>query len=316
MKFIYLSDLHLRAKRPLGRIDEDYFEAQFNKLGQIKEIAVKEDIKVIIIGGDIFDSNKGSLYLLYRTMEFFRDWAKEGITIYSLAGNHDMLGQNIDALNKTFLGIMFASGHILKLEEEEFKEATINGIDYRLIPDPNYSLKTLSKKYSDLKRIIVSHDMITPNANFPFEVLPISKIKTSADLVLCSHYHIPFVKKNKDTLFINPGSMMRIKHTTENVERQPQIAIINVTKNKIDYKLIKLKAKKGTAVFDVAAKKEIIEAELRLEEFFSGLTSMNNTDEKFDIESALHILKKEKKIEKEIYEEALNRIQQAKEGVE
>jgi len=310
MKILYLADLHLRTMKPLSRTDDDYFETQFDKLNQIKEIVIKEKVDLVILGGDVYDSNKVSYYLIVRTILFFKELTSI-VPVYSVVGNHDMLGQNIDAMDKTVLGIMFSTDFIKKLDVYKKGNVYIKGIDYRLKPDTDYMIKE-----KDNVKIIASHDMITPTENFPFEVLPIDKIKTNAEIVLCSHYHVPFTVMKKKTLFINPGSLMRIKHITENVERIPQVVLLTITKQEVKHKLIKLKAKKGTSVFDVQAKKETIEDELKLDKFFESLISMNNTNEKFDIEQALHLLNKENKIDIKVFEEALNRIKSAKQIVE
>jgi len=312
MKILYVADMHLRTLKPVNRIDEDYFQVQFNKLKQIKDFIKKNKIKYLFIGGDIFDISVGSMRLLVEVMKFFTKLSKL-CEIYTIVGNHDFIGANLNTLNKVCLGVLFASERVKKLDELELNNLYIKGIDYRIIPDlSDYELKKLSPGNSKLKRIIISHDMITPHASFPFEVLPVNKIKTSADLILCSHYHMPFVKKVKDTTFLNPGSLMRIRLIEENTKRTPQMLLIDLTGNKIQYEFIKLKVCKGNEVFDIEGKKESIQDELRLEEFFTSLSSINRSLKQFDVETALRRLRKEKSVDDGIFTEALDRIQSAK----
>jgi len=311
MKFLYITDLHLRTQKPINRTDEDYFSEQFKKLTQIFTYVKSNKIKYLFIGGDIFDVASSSYKLFVATLSFFMELSKF-CEIYTICGNHDILGGSKDTIDRVALGGLLASGAVKKLETLSIDNVHIRGLDYRLIPDKS-DYMTQSKKD---KKIIISHDMIVPHNDFPFDVFCVEDIETNYDLVLCSHYHIPFEKKKGKTLFLNPGSLMRLKLVEDNVNRLPQMLLVEILKTKIKYEFIQLKALPGKVIFDVQGKREFLEEEMKLEEFFTSLSSLNNALKQFDVEEALGKLKRDKSVSDDVYKEALSRIQVAKTFIE
>ena len=52
-RLLFATDLHLRATRPISRLDPDYLGTLLDKLEQIR--VMSENVDLVLLGGDIFD---------------------------------------------------------------------------------------------------------------------------------------------------------------------------------------------------------------------------------------------------------------------
>lgn len=307
MRFIYLTDLHLRAARPVSRLDEEYFEVQFQKLDQILNYVKKNKIKYVFIGGDIFDSTNTSAKLLIRSLQFFKELS-EHCTAYCILGNHDIIGTNPATINRVPLGALFVLDNIIHLDNINIDGTVFIGLDF--MHNSNVEKYMIDKDAEML--VIITHDMIVPHENFPYNVIGAKTLKTTADLVLCGHYHLPFEVKTETTTFLNPGSLMRLKLTEDSLGRIPQFIDITISDNKIDYTFIPLEVPNSLDIFDIDTKGKLFDAETKRSEFFASLSSLSKDIGSFDIEESLKTLLSEEKINKDIFDQAVRRIQDAR----
>lgn len=191
------SDIHLRDTSPVNRID-DYYVKQFSKMEQCVQIFKQHKCDYIIHAGDLFDAYRVSFRLLWDTIEFFR---KHNLKIFSIIGNHDIQGYNIDTLNNSALGIMFQIGYVKHINDI-IGSIKIHGIDTRT----KYNIDDYTNDYD----IIVSHDMILPTADAPFDHVYYKTLDGKCRCIISGHYHKPFILHGHKTLFLNPGSIMRM----------------------------------------------------------------------------------------------------------
>lgn len=195
MKYLYCNDLHLRDSVPENRAD-DYILKQWNKLYQIFSIAKREGIHEILCGGDIFHVWNSSLGLLKKTVDKFKS---SKVPFRTVIGNHCVLGYQLSTLNDSALGVLVSS---VPLYTDSTDFIKVIHTRKEIVKD-DYFIE--SDKYS----IIISHDMILPTPAI-FDHILCSELDGCAKVVLCSHYHKPFIWKGKHTTFINAGSMMRM----------------------------------------------------------------------------------------------------------
>lgn len=85
MKIAHLSDLHL------GKNINNYsmLEEQKYILGQISQILERENIKVLLIAGDIYDKSVPPTEAINFFDEFLVNLSKKSIQIFIIGGNHD-----------------------------------------------------------------------------------------------------------------------------------------------------------------------------------------------------------------------------------
>ena len=109
--------------------------------------------------------------------------------------------------------------------------------DIGIIPDNKIIFTNNLDKYK-LKRpknckhhILVCHDMIMPEGDYPYEYISQEWIADNADYdaVFWGHIHHDLgTRKVRNTLFTSAGSLVRISRSTENRNRQMRVAILNV----------------------------------------------------------------------------------------
>ncbi len=95
MRFLHTADWHLgRQMRGRSRVSE--FEAV---LTEIKDIAVSEDVDVVLVAGDIWDTNSPSPESDRLLFSALREFVAHEIEVVLIAGNHDS-AHKLDAIGK------------------------------------------------------------------------------------------------------------------------------------------------------------------------------------------------------------------------
>ncbi len=110
MRLLYLSDTHIQRGRPARRKD-DFFKALLKKFTEVVSLCRKLEVDYVIHGGDLFDQPKpdqGSIDLFCR---FLREL---DLPVYCVAGNHDLIEQQLESLENTALGYL-SRNHLVKL---------------------------------------------------------------------------------------------------------------------------------------------------------------------------------------------------------
>ena len=112
MKFISMSDWHLRSARPMARID-DYHKAEINKLDQLVGFS-NEYSAPILAAGDIWDSPRPGwrLYAEVQRVLLEAQW-----DILVVAGQHDQVFHSKD-LSATPLQSLHDAGIVTIVEGE------------------------------------------------------------------------------------------------------------------------------------------------------------------------------------------------------
>jgi len=226
MKILFFTDSHLRSTTPPGRIDS-YSKSLEKKFEMIHAIKDKEEVDVVLCGGDVFHTPTPAFRLLREYIEIFKKLSP----IYVVDGSHDKFGYSETTLERTALGIMEAAGVVTLLNR---KGVTIDNVHFVGIPH-TFDLDTDPKNYFVKKGkeevlIEVAHGMVVPNKFFGDYTL-ISELETEADYLFCGHYHPGFnLVKKRNTTIINPGSLGRVNNLQSN-RRFPQVVLLN-TKTK------------------------------------------------------------------------------------
>ena len=96
MKILSISDLHfgMSKKRFLEIYREKDFPNQKKIVKTLEYFCKKEKIDVMIIAGDLFDSDCPLKEHLNFINDFFKSLNKSKIKVLLISGNHDVRGQN------------------------------------------------------------------------------------------------------------------------------------------------------------------------------------------------------------------------------
>jgi exonuclease SbcD len=258
MRLLYLTDTHIRGTSPRSRTD-DFQETIRQKLNEVIEIADREQVDFVLHGGDIFDRPNLSPAVVREFARLFRHFR---VPIYAIAGNHDIYGHNPSTIDRTMLGLLDAFGTLELLREGEKVRLEKDGLVVQLSGQPfhydldkrdpalDYVVKNeIGAKYC----IHMVHGMLVDKA------LPDGVAYTmvdqvwsdSVDILLTGHYHAGFPVQHRNGRYIvNPGALARINNHPSEINRMPQVVLIDLGEG-IHIRLIPLKcAAKGETVLD------------------------------------------------------------------
>jgi|LFRM01.1.fsa_nt_gb DNA repair exonuclease SbcCD nuclease subunit len=237
MRILYFTDTHIRGTTPKNRKD-DYPQTLENKFMEILKIIKDKNVDFVIHGGDLFDRPDISVSVVSRFANILNQIK---VPIYMVSGNHDIYGHNPQTVNRTMVGLLNSLGIIniiddlgkIILEKDNIKVQLtgqpyiyniddINNRSYYLVdhidPGIDYSIHLVHGMLLDKPFI----------KGIPYTL--IDDIKTTkADITLSGHYHSGYKKTIIDNkYFINPGSIVRITNSLREMERQPQVALIDL----------------------------------------------------------------------------------------
>ncbi len=316
MKLLFFTDTHIRGTTPKNRKDI-FVDTIERKLAEIINIIKEEKIDFVLHGGDLFDRPDVSIAI---ASKFAMVLDKIPVPFYLVSGNHDIYGHNPDTINRTMLGLLDAlgvlrlikNGEKIILEKDNIKVQltgqpyvydidTPNHLDYYLLkdidPDVNYSIHMVHGMLLDRPFI----------KGIPYTLIDDIK-DTLADITLSGHYHGGFkVTKIDEKYFINPGSLLRITNSLKEIERTPQVVLIDLDKS-ITIRQIPLKtALPGEEVLD---RKEIENNLFKSERIFEFKQTIDAAldFEKMDINEVLMEVSSAENVGDDVKKEALRRI--------
>ncbi len=316
MRILYFTDTHIRGTTPKNRKD-DYVQTLENKFLEILNIIEDKKIDFVIHGGDLFDRPDISVSVVSRFANILN---KIKVPIYMVSGNHDIYGHNPQTVNRTMVGLLNNLGIIniidnmgkVILEKDNIKVQLtgqpyiyniddINNRNYYLVEDIDEGID-----YS----IHLVHGMLLDKPfikGIPFTLIDDIK-STKADITLSGHYHSGFKKTVIDNkYFINPGSIVRITNSLREMERQPQVALLDLT-DTINISFIPLKtAESGEDVLDRSEIEKNIFQRERLFEFKQIVEEALDFD-KMDINDLLIEVSTSEGVSDNVKIEALRRI--------
>lgn len=97
--FVILLDIHLGKKCGI-RID-DVDSAIIDKLHQILDYCIANNIKTVLTAGDIFDGVNVSRTALFQAWNIFNEFKKNDIQVFVIFGNHDLYRGNYNLSEET-----------------------------------------------------------------------------------------------------------------------------------------------------------------------------------------------------------------------
>lgn len=304
MKILNISDTEFRVTQPEYRLD-DFYKTQLDKLKKLLEVAKSNKVDIIIHNGDFFSVPEASYNLLGDIGEIL---SENDIPFYCDVGSHDIIAYNMSTLNDTALGVLFRHKKIKIVEVLENKKMYVRFIRCRRnFKEEDYTVKDKDDKI----KIVVSHDTVT-DQYVRFEHVLVDDIKTNADLVLCGHYHNPFIIKKKKTLFVNPGSFTR--QTKEEFNRLPHAVLIDT--DDMSTEIINFSDKSNDKkIFNADKVKEEDKLKNDKESYINFIDSIKKIDaSEKDISQVVDEIATKEHVSKEVKDEIIKRLLQRKEN--
>ena len=260
LKFLFMGDRHNAETIPVARTD-NYHETCELKDAEIIKIARENNVNAIIHPGDFWtDADKRLSYKFVGQIS--QRWQSGGIPVIGIAGNHDLIGNNIKSFPDTTSGLLNSLGVFKIIENDEVLSFTdgkitvnITGTNYHNHMDKPECIDDyiVSEKTSDY-HIHIVHGMLTSKSYGKlFRHTLIDQIKdTAADITLCGHDHIGFgVVNYNNKYFINPGAVVRLTAAEKEMKRSVQVVLISIDETGIKVESIPLtSARPGSEVLN------------------------------------------------------------------
>jgi DNA repair exonuclease SbcCD nuclease subunit len=231
-KFIFYTDLHLTAKRPIHRVD-DFTASLLIKLKEVYDVAVQEQADFVIFGGDFFNNHRIFSYEIILTASDII--SKSGLPTYAVIGQHDLIGHNKETYKTSTLSFMehFCTNFNTLCQPTKIKNVML----YPCHWFDNVRELVKNKPDSSCCSVMVCHQTITKDTA-PYDTILTSELVGDYDLILSGDVHggYPAHKIGK-TLFSNSGSIAR---RAINETHDPRVLVVEVGKN-LSVKEVKLK---------------------------------------------------------------------------
>ena len=210
MLLLALTDLHLAANKPAGRLG-DYVADVEAKLDEIVYLAHKYNVAAVICAGDIFHRPAPAYSVLVRFQAFLERLNRRFIAI---PGSHDLFGNNLDALHRTAIGFLDRVYVRFELLYEPFNATRV----------ANMSIGNAASSVLDVEMV---HGSVLPKPDFG-EFTLLQDYKTAAKLVFVGHYHDGYDQATVNgTTFLCPGSLVRTSAKASELTRRPRVALIS-----------------------------------------------------------------------------------------
>ena len=220
---ILSADRHYRDNKPRARTD-DYWEAQCRKHLFIDNLQKKYKIPCLD-AGDFFNTWKSS--------PFLEGWLIRNInnSIITVPGNHEIPDHNTDKLDRSSLSVLEAAESITLLKDgyknpvpipstsKRYNYHLVFGFHYGSVFNKKATLE-IPEKYKDCNglKIAVAHMYVYTKysewmSKDAVKINAVRRLAPQFDLIVTGHNHLSFNFVNKNSLVVNPGSMMRSRIT-------------------------------------------------------------------------------------------------------
>lgn len=316
MKLLFFTDTHIRGTTPKNRKDI-FVETIEKKLLEIISIIKENHIDFVLHGGDLFDRPDISIAI---ASKFAMLLDRINVPIYLISGNHDIFGHNPSTINRTMLGLLDAL-NIVKL---------INSNDRIILEKGNIKIQLTGQPYiydidKPLNRNYYLINEINENVNYTIHMVHgmlldrpfikgipytlIDDIKdTYADITLSGHYHSGFKTVEIDNkYFVNPGSLVRITNSLNEIDRKPQVVLIELNESITITNIPLSTAQPGIQILDRGEIEKNLFKNERIFEFKQSINAALDF-EKMDINQVLIEVSNAEGIEDKVIAEALRRI--------
>lgn len=254
-KILFLADLHLSPVSPGSRTD-DYTEASFAKLEQVRSLIERLEVDALVILGDIFHLkswSKNPYWLTNRFVEWLFTVDQLGCEIVVVVGNHDVPYGNTEFIRKQPIGTILAQPFVKRslILNDPYIKIDVHDFDPAFVKDDLNQYKRDGAKF----HIICAHNALMERGQLPGEpTVNFHEFDLDCDVLAFGHIHHPTViQKVNDIWFINPGAMMRGSLAKENLKREINVVLMRFDED-IKYKKFALDVAPSEQVFDLVKK--------------------------------------------------------------
>lgn len=219
MKFAFVADIHLSKYNqdpvnPTSGLPERLHVLK-ETLHQIADYCVEENIKVVVIGGDILHGKSIIHAIAQKVMLDFIRWYNFAITFYIIDGNHDLSGKSEQVISA--LEPLASEQNVRWIPYDKIR--ILNNITF--IP---YSYDIVSKIKENSNDILISHFGLSEGVlNSGISIvsnISLRDLRGRYKLVLLGHYHKPQEIIEDDISVYYVGSPIQLDWGEKNEEKR------------------------------------------------------------------------------------------------
>lgn len=299
--FIFRTDVHAADKGPVSWKGA-YCAEISESLRQVGELARIHGATAVLDGGDFFHvkaPGRNSHGLVYDTGVLHK---KYPCPVYSIEGNHDMMGNNLETIENAPLGVLYVTGVFRHLREEVFE---VDGLRVRVVGVP-YSpsrdlaeIQALRKQPGDDYLVAVVHALAAEDPPAHVEEFfgePVFRYSSfifegGPDVFCFGHWHRDQgIVELEGRHFVNQGALSRGALTKENTERTPKVSLLDFTKEGIKTTAIPLVVAPAEEVFDFDRKERQEKESTVITQFVEQLEADMQIDATQDVETNVRSL--------------------------
>lgn len=325
LKFVKFTDPHVMGNNPASRLD--FFpDTILRKLQYVISFAAEQKADGIICAGDWLHRPDLANNVLRKLISVLYT---STVPIYTVIGNHEEYGYNPETVEKSGIGLLEASGLITRLGREpifisdaENTSVQLTGVDAHFDLDKNGRVEDYTEieeltSELPLTKIHVVHGFLCEREwpQVPCTTID-SILDTNADIILTGHEHSGFgiIKKN-GKMFINSGALGRVTASIGDVNKEVQVAVIEINGTRYDAWLHKLPVDIARPANEVLDRDKLIQEKRRQEQIgnFIQNVSVMKVQPTLNIYNMLDSFAREENIPTEVIEVVRLQLQKAEE---
>lgn len=211
MNLVVITDLHISAGRPAGRLG-DFASDVDMKLREVVKVVHEVKAEAVLCAGDVFHSPVPALSAVDRFIDFLDLLCTRFITI---PGSHDLIGNNLEALNRTTIGLLHRLDELELLSSATYDTVSVGEL-------------TVGIPCGVAHDIELVHESVVPKPDLFGVYTLLGDYKSKSKIVIVGHVHGGYPLETADgTTFVCPGSLVRTIAQQSELTRRPRLAIIH-----------------------------------------------------------------------------------------
>jgi len=303
---LFIKDPHFRfgMKYPSGRKDT-YFEEIEAKVDDLISIGKAKGISKLAIAGDVFDIKQPSLWSGKAVTKNHRILQKlnEQFTIYSIAGNHDLIGSSRSNKPESMYSHFVDSGLLIDIHDKpkKFGNVYLYGIDFnsdisslkREIKAIDNKVKVIKQSNPKAKAILMFHEHLYPTnlkeenekkfigSSFNYRYLTTNY--KNIDVFNAGHLHRGFATETyRGKVMVNNWGFTRLarSHYTLDGSHIPTTVALKInSKGIISYEDIPLKTANFNDSIDIEVMLKELKQELDIGNFLNNIEDFDKSED-------------------------------------
>lgn len=232
-KIGFSCDLHFDNRTPESRVD-DIMETARRKLEDMLKKCQERNVKHLFFEGDIVNRLQISFEAINTLGETFLAFKEAGIELYTICGNHDILRNSMERIERSPIQTLFTFGVIKHINASTRviinKRVMITPVDYTEYPpiaDDSASINILLAHMFYNASELIADD----RHNLTKEAVR----KLGYDLIVLGHDHEEYaIAQCGKTWIVRSGSIIRGTAHNYNFKREPKFIVLHDLDNICD----------------------------------------------------------------------------------